>query len=210
MSTEAFQTYHLREVAGVFHDPEAVERAVDKLTERGFADGDFAIMATDEVVKEKLSDRLRPVEKMADDAKAPRHAFLPRSDRKMAEAAVIGAPMFLLGVAGALSVVATGGAAAMALVAAAAGGAFGAGIGAGLATVIEQSHADRLAKLMQAGGIVLWVRTPDKDAEKTAIDILKAEGGEAVHAHEIERTWGPEDIPFSEANPDPFLERDPV
>ena len=49
-------------------------------------------------------------------------------------------------------------------------------------------------------------------AQSTAshhLRVLKEAGGENVHVHEIERSWGLEDIPLSDFNPDPFLERDP-
>ncbi|PRX32657.1 hypothetical protein SAMN05216257_106120 [Meinhardsimonia xiamenensis] len=209
MSEKAFATYSVREVAAVFRDVTALEQAVERLTQEGFADGDFNIMATDETVREKLKDHLEPVEVLADDPHTPRRAFVPRPSRKLAEAAVVGAPMFILGAAGALGVVATGGAAALALAAAAAGGTLGAGLGATLAAVLETLHAQELARAMEAGGVVLWVRTADDQAENTAIRVLKACGGEHVHAHVIERTWGPEDIPLSDFNPDPFLEPDP-
>ncbi|PPB82349.1 hypothetical protein LV82_00278 [Albidovulum inexpectatum] len=209
MNESEFGKYRLREVAAVFDDLASLDAAVEKLTQEGFKDGDFNVMATDQTVRDKLSERLEPVEKLADDPRVPRRAYIPRPTRKLIESAVTGLPMFALGLGGALGVVATGGAAALALAVAAAGGAAGAGLGAYLAEALEERHARQLAEAMQSGGIVLWVDTPDKEAEETALRVLKESGARHVHAHEIERSWGPEDIPLSDFNPDPFLEPDP-
>lgn len=209
MSGSEIGKYKLREVAAVFHDMGKLDAAVERLLSEGFRDGDFNIMATDAAVRQKLKDRLEPVEKLADDPTVPRQAYMPKPTRAVAEAAAMGVPMFLLGMAGAAAVLASGGAAALALAVASATGALGVGVGAALANAIETSHAEALAKAMEAGGIVLWVRTPTEAAEKTAIRVLTEAGGEHVHAHEIERTWGLEDIPLSDFNPDPFLEPDP-
>lgn len=210
MSEGKIATYKVREVAAVFRSVEALETALERLTEKGFNDGDFNIMAADAAVREKLADRLVPVEELADDANVVRKAFEAPGTRRLKQAAVFGLPMYLLGAAGALGVVATGGAAALALAGAITGGAVGAGIGAVLANILEEEHAEELAKALEAGGIVLWVRVSDDESEKVAIEELKAAGGENVHAHEIERTWGVEDIPLSDFNPDPFTVRDPV
>lgn len=209
MDKTEFGKYRLREVAAVFDDLSSLDAAVEKLTQEGFKDGDFNIMATDRTVRDKLSERLQPVEKLADDPRVPRRAYLPRTTRKLIGSAVTGLPMFALGLGGALGVVATGGAAALALAVAAAGGAVGAGLGAYLAEAMEERHATQLAEAMQSGGIVLWVDTPDRQAEETAIRVLKESGARDVHVHEIERSWGPEDIPLADFNPDPFLEPDP-
>jgi hypothetical protein len=210
MTDEVIGTYTTREVAGVFYDTDALENAVEELTQAGFKDGDFNIMAAYETIKDKLGDRLEPLEKLADDPKVPRKAFLPRSDIKLAKAAAIGLPMYILGLTGALATVASGGAAALAIAAAAAGGTLGAGIGAGLAKAIDQARADELADEMIAGGIVLWVNTPTDEKERLALDVLTRAGGKHVHAHEITRDWRTKDLPLADFNPDPFLEPDPL
>lgn len=206
--TQKLATYPAREVAAVFDDVATLEKAVEKLLQAGFSDNDFNIMTTDQAVREKLSERYEAVEKLADDPRVPREAFVPRPARMAAEAAVLSLPVYLLGMGGALGVLATGGAAALALAAAAAGGTLGLGLGATLAAVLEKSHAERLASALEAGGIILWVRTPDEDRAEKARRLLTEAGGRDVHVHVIERTWGTEDIPLAEFNPDPFLGSD--
>ncbi len=201
--------YDSREVVAVFKNPEQLEKAAEALIEAGFAPSRISVMGAYEAVKEGLGGVYEPVEKMEDDPRVPQKAFVSKADRGFAEAAVIGAPMYLLGMMGALGVVATGGGAALAIAAALASGATGAGIGALLANAIEKSHAEKLAKDMEAGGLLLWVAVDDEQSEKNAIDILQARGGVNVHAHQITRKWGSKDIPLSDFNPDPFLEPDP-
>ena len=209
MSDTELAEYKVREVAAVFHDIDKLDAAVERLTQEGFKDGAFNVMATDETARTRLGDRLEPVEALADDPRVPRKAYIPRPARRLLEVVAGSLPMYALGLGGALGVVATGGAAALALAVAAAGGAIGAGLGAFLARAIERSHAEELAEALSRGGIVLWVETPDPESEATALRVLKEAGGENVHVHEIERSWGLEDIPLSDFNPDPFLERDP-
>ncbi|RME16794.1 MAG: hypothetical protein D6801_04780, partial [Alphaproteobacteria bacterium] len=151
-----------------------------------------------------------PVTELEDDPRVPQKAFVGRADRAFAETAVIGAPMYLLGMAGALGVVATGGAAALAMAAALAGGAVGGGIGALLGKAMERAHAEKVARDLEAGGLLLWVAVADDADEKKAIETLKAAGGKHVHAHAIRRSWGAEDIRLSTFNPDIFLGRDPA
>ncbi|MGV6849403.1 MAG: hypothetical protein ACWA5A_13605 [Marinibacterium sp.] len=209
MSDQAPNTYKAREVAGIFHDVEALEKAVEEATNRGFPEGDFSIMAIHGTVSEKFENIYHTVEDIEDDPRIPRKIFIPRPERRVGEAAVVGAPMFALGMAGALGVLATGGAAGLAIAVAAASGAAGAGVGGLLARAIEKHHADVLAKSLTEGGTLLWVSTPDDEREKLAIEILESAGASHVHAHEIERTWGPDDRPLADFNPDPFLESDP-
>ena len=72
----------------------------------------------------------------------------------------------------------------------------GAGSGIGRASAL---------RLAEEGGLVLWVTVSGSDAEERAIAILNKVGARDVHAHEIQRSWGAKDIPFSENQPDPFL-----
>lgn len=200
----------VHEVAAVFHDEDQLQKAVDALIEAGFPPAAVSVMGAYEAIQNRLDKHYEPVTELEDDPRVPQKAFVPRDDRRVEEAVVIGAPMYLLGVGGALAAVATGGAAALALAAAAAGGAVGGGIGLMLERVLEKAHAQKLAKDLEAGGILLWVAVANDEREKLAIDVLKRMGGDHVHAHRIARTWGAEDVKLMEWNPDPFLGKDPV
>ncbi|SNS61237.1 hypothetical protein, partial [Tropicimonas sediminicola] len=64
--------------------------------------------------------------------------------------------------------------------------------------------ADELESHLRSGGILFWVAVSDDIEESRASEVLKRCGGEHVHAHMIERTFGEER--FKYRNPDPFLD----
>ena len=82
-------------------------------------------------------------------------------------------------------VAAAGGGIAAIATAAVAGGTIGGGIGAFLANLIGQNHADYINEQLKHGGLLLWVRVWDEAREKKAVDILKRNSGTDVHVHEI-------------------------
>lgn len=195
----------VREVVAVFHDAGQLEAAVDALEAAGVLQTNISIMADPETIASTLGHRFAPVAEMADDPNVPRRAFVGRADRAVRESAALGLPLYIGAMAGALTVVASGGAAAMALLGAAAGGAVGGGFGGVLARFIGQRAADRLEDAIRRGGILIWVAVGNAAAEARVIALLKAAGGTEVHAHEIAQTWERAEIPFKDWNPDPFL-----
>lgn len=197
----------VREVVGVFQDAEKLESAVDDLERAGFVQTNISIMADSESVAKKLDHRFEPIKEMEDDPTIPRRTFVGKADRGVEESAAIGLPLYVGAMAGAVGVVASGGAAAMAMLASAAGAAIGGGLGGVLARAIGKAEADRLEENIRHGGILLWVAVTDAETENLAIDVLKQAGGTDVHAHEIELNWEEPEIPFDHWNPDPFLLR---
>lgn len=65
-------------------------------------------------------------------------------------------------------------------------GAATAGIAAkeALGEVMAKPHTEDFARSLAAGGVILWVRTPDKAAEDKAISALSKNGGENIHIHD--------------------------
>ena len=61
----------------------------------------------------------------------------------------------------------------------------GGAVGAVLASAVGKAHKDRYSEQLASGGVILWVRTPNADAEREATRILNAHGGSDVHIHEI-------------------------
>jgi hypothetical protein len=199
------RTYVVREVVGVFGSGETLESAVANLEAEGFRREDISVMASREAVAENLEHRFESIEKMEDDPRVPRAAFVAKSDLTAGEVAAVGIPFYIGATVGALAVVASGGALALAVAAAVAGGMTGGGLGGLAAHAIGEKHAKALQAHIAAGGLLLWVRTADRAHEDQAIGVLTASGGEHVHAHDIRRTWGAEDVPLHEWQPDPLL-----
>ncbi|MGD9864219.1 MAG: hypothetical protein AB7S99_13500 [Pseudodonghicola sp.] len=204
--SEAATGNTVREVVAVFHDAETLEAAAEELVKAGFPQSRLSVLGDRTSVAERLGHHFEPIEEMEDDPRVPQSIFVFKSDRATAEAAAFGLPMYVGAMGSALAVVASGGAVAMVLLAAAAGGVVGGGIGGVIARAIGKTHADRLEASLREGGIMLWVVVSDTSEETQVIEILKQAGGADVHAHQIERTWGEMENPFTSWNPDPFLD----
>jgi hypothetical protein len=200
--------YDAREAVGVFRDAAVLEEAVDQLETSGFDRSAISVLATGAGARERTERFYRTVSDIEDRADAPQGAFVSVDSRTEGETAVIGIPFYIGGAAGAFAVVATGGALAPAFAAAIAGGAIGAGLGALLAAAVARHHAARIQQQLKKGGIVLWVNTPNVDAEKRAVAVLERLGAEHVHVHQVQREWSVRDVPLATVQPDPFLEPD--
>ncbi|WP_353643293.1 hypothetical protein [Mesorhizobium sp. WSM2239] len=85
-------------------------------------------------------------------------------------------------------------------------GAAGAGIGGLLAHTIARHHRESIAAQLAKGGLLLWVQTRNLAQENTAIQVLNGHHGRHVHVNHVERAWEVEEVPFYDAQPDPFLE----
>lgn len=196
----------VREVAGVFHSRQQIEEAITNLLSAGFDRADIDLMASAQAVREKLGGAYASVEELADVPDVPRKSFIARDDVTTMVASVAGILTFIGATASATAVVASGGAVALAAVAALVGGGLTGGTGAFLIhKLVDQQWGEELETLMEAGGMVLWVRVHNPEQEKKAIDILRNCGGEAVRVHEIELDKRLEDIPLSSIKPDPLL-----
>ena len=206
MTESTASNYTVREVVAVFHDAEKLEAAANELLKAGVPERRLSVIGDHKSVAQRLGDHFEPVELMEDDPRVPQRAFIVKPDRLAAESVAIGLPLYVGAMSGALMVVASGGALAMVLLAAAAGGAVGGGLGGVLAEVIGKTHADRLEASLRDGGILFWVGVTDTSEEKQAVEILQRAGGADVHAHQIKRTWGELKNPFTDWNPDPFLD----
>jgi hypothetical protein len=116
--------YDVREAVGVLADPEALERAVDELEISGFDRAALSVLATDETIKDRVGHLYRNVAEIEDNRRVPQSAFAETHSREEGEAAAVGIPFYLGGVAGAgVTAVGFGGA----MAATVAGGAAGAG-----------------------------------------------------------------------------------
>jgi hypothetical protein len=102
-------------------------------------------------------------------------------------------------------VIASGGGAGPALVAAILGCAVAGGVGLLVARSFQRREQARLARQRALGGFVIWVRVRSADQEHHAQSILRECGAEAVRVHEIDLPKRAEDLPLSSVRPDPWL-----
>lgn len=168
----------IREVAAVFDDTEALDKAVFDLETHGFDRAAFSLLASEHAVQQKLGRRYRRVEEMEDEPKAPRETFFSKASRLEAEFGL--APALALVGATAVGL----GSTAITLPILIAAGS-GAAIGAALGRMIYRHHAERLQEQLERGGLLLWVNVRNPDEERKAITILEAHAGRHVHAHDL-------------------------
>lgn len=186
------QSTATREAVAYFTTEAALQAAIDELLTSGFNRAELSLLASEDTVTEKLGHRYSKVSELEDDPGVPTTAYLSTEAIGDAEGAVIGALVYVG--AGVLMgpVAAAGGGIAAIASAAAAGGTIGGGIGAVLATLIGNRHADYINEQLEHGGLLLWVRVWDADDEQRAIEILGRHSGRDVHVHAIPAPSSPQ------------------
>jgi hypothetical protein len=200
--------YQVREVVGLFTTPSDLQAAVDQLMLDGFDRAQISVLGK----RTHVTDHFRHLfsgtssQSLEDQKDAPQDA--PADSGAEIEAAAVGMPIYLLGVGSMAVVIASGGSLALAVGALVLGGAAGGGVGGLLAHTIGKEHHQQIAEQIKRGGLLLWVQPRDAEQEQAALSVLKHHHAGDVHVHQISREWGIRDVPFSDAHPDPLLERD--
>ena len=178
------QAARVREVVGVFRDETALEGTIDDLLEHGFDRAEISLLASDEAVRQKLGHAYRKVAELEDD-EAVRVAYVSKEDYGAAEGGLISGLVYVGALAGAGTIVASGGALGGALLAAALWGGAGGAIGLALARWLDRQRAQKLTEQLEKGGLLLWVHARDTAHEAKAIEIMQRSGAEDVHAHDL-------------------------
>lgn len=173
------------EAVGVFNDVSALDVAVDGLREAGFAKSAISLLASQDSVEKKLGHRYERIEALEDDPAVPRKAYKTRSDVGESENLVIGGLTYLPAVIAAGTVVASTGVVAAAVTGVAVAGAV---LGTVLSHFMDKHHAEWLQEQLDRGGLLLWVRTPDAEAEQKALAILRRHSAHDVHVHKLPHT----------------------
>jgi hypothetical protein len=170
------------EAVAVFHDVSALDAAVDDLRKAGFRRGDISLLASEDAVEKKLGHRYERIEELEDDPDAPRVVYRTRASVGESEDLIIGSMTYLPAVVAAGTVVATAGVVAAAVTGTAIAGAL---IGTVLAHWLDRQQAEWLQEQLDHGGLLLWVRTPDTEAEPKAMTILRRHSAHDVHIHRL-------------------------
>lgn len=204
-SAGAYEADAAREAVGVFTDPNTLEMAVDELEVSGFDRAAISVLGTDEKAKEQIARFYRTIKEVEDSERAPWRAFVSRDSRTEGEAAIVGIPLYMGGLAGAAAVAAAGGALAFAIAATLIGGIAGASLGAILAAAIAHHRSAQIRDQLKKGGLVLWVSVATPDAERRAVATLEKMGAQDVHVHEIKRERIQSDMARTLIQADPFL-----
>jgi hypothetical protein len=205
-SDAVIERVKVREVAGVFHAREALDRAIEALLLAGFDRADIDLMASADAVRERLGSVYVAAPELADVPDVPRRAFIPRREVRSVLAGAVGILTFIGATVAALGVVASGGALALATAAAAAGGGAAGGVGVlAMRRFMDKEEAGELEAQVVAGGLVLWIRVRSAEREERAQRILREHGADAVRVHEIAIGKHLTELPLSAVRPDPWL-----
>ena len=183
MSAHTLSTH--TEAVAVFGDGDTLQAAIDDLLSHGFDRADLSLLAGEDVVAAKLGHVYLRAEELEDDPEVPTIAYVSKEAIGDAEGGLVGGLVYVGAVAAAGAVVASGGTLAGVIAAAALAGGAGGFIGATLAMLIGERHANRIQEQLDHGGLVLWVRTWDKDHEARAVEILSRHSAHDVHVHDL-------------------------
>lgn len=162
----------IREVVGIFSDTEHLSTAVEKLFEAGFEWSALGVLAGEDTVRRELRDIYVPVEPSEAGDKSPRMAFVHKESEGSAAHSIKGHLYFVGTTTAAGLAVVSAGVLGGALLAAAAGVLAVGAVGAMAGKIIQQSDAQALEEQVEAGRILLFVRTQDSAEEARATRIL--------------------------------------
>ena len=182
MTGQRHHTTHTEAVA-LFHDVKSLQAAIDELLTSGFDQGCLSVLGNEKAIEDKLGHS-RSTKDLEDNPNVPRATWVP-DESIVAEAACIGTPAYLSAIIGSLVVFASGGTLLGGVAIAAVAGGAGATVGTALAGIVGHEHAKHLNENLNRGGLLLWVRTRDVEAEKKALDVLRRHSGQDVHLHPV-------------------------
>jgi hypothetical protein len=172
----------VREAVAVFDEVDELDAAVEDLLEAGFKKAEMSLLASEESVKKKLGHRYERVEEMEDEPDAPRIAYRTRASIGESDDVIIGTLTYLPTVLAAGTVVASEGVVAAAVTGTAIAGAL---LGTVLTRWLDKHHAEQLQEQLEHGGLLLWVRTPDRDSERRAVTVLSRHSAHNIHIHQL-------------------------
>ncbi len=202
---EVLATYRIREVVGLFHDFDRLERAVEELEAVGFDRSQINMLASKEAAEKRLGRPILDMRELEDAGDMPTDAPILDDDEGLLEAGIISTLTAIGSIASIGVVVASGGGLAAAIAAAVAGGGFSGGLGTLLGRWLDARRAQEIEAQLRAGGLLLFVAVRDPDQERKAREILAGLAADDVHVHEVTKNWTEADIPFAKSQPDPFL-----
>src|SRR4051794_26678494 len=159
----------VREVTGVFHFRDALDRAVNALLMAGFDRADIDVVASFDEIKRRLGGVDVAPEELADIKHAPRRPLIGPEDITLTVAIAAGVLAAAAGMAAAYVVVASGGgglqAGLTAVLASAVGGTIGLVL---MARLLRREGNAVLDPEMPSHGLILWVRVRSAESAKKA------------------------------------------
>lgn len=179
------QSETLREAVGVFASASDLQSAIDELLSSGFHRAELSLLAGGDALNEKLAGGFADGRPLGDDPAVPRSAYVSPEAIGDAQGGIVGALVYAGATVGAGAIVLSGGAIVAALVAATLVGGAGGICGVLLANWLGDHHGRYLQAQIDHGGLLLWVRTRDAQAEGRALHILRKHSSRDAHVHTL-------------------------
>lgn len=179
------QSQTLRESVGVFTSASDLHGAIDELLSSGFHRAELSLLAGEDAVNEKLGGGFSDARALEDDPAVPRSAYVSPEAIGDAQGGIVGALAYAGATVAAGTVLLSGGTIVAALVAATFVGGTGGVAGALLAKLLGDHHGHYLQTQIDHGGLLLWVRTRDAEAEERAMRILRRHSSRDAHVHTL-------------------------
>jgi len=165
------------EAVGIFDTFESLQKAIYDLMMTGFSRYDISLLGDQKALEEKLGTSLWAAPELADNPDAPRAAFVSEEAIGELEGAIAGGLFFLGSSIAMLAMLTPASTVAASIAAIAIGGSPSAVIGTLLARRVGKHHKEFYTNQISHGGILLWVRTSDKQKQDLAVSILKGHSG---------------------------------
>jgi hypothetical protein len=175
----------LREAVAVFTTVDDLQTAVDELLISGFHRADLSLLAGEDALNEKLGRDFANIRDFEDNTAAPRSAYISPEAIGDAQGGIVAALMYAGATAAAGAMFVSGGTILGALLVATVVGGGGGIVGALLAKWLGDQHGRYLQAQIDHGGLLLWVRTKDTEAQVRALDILRRHSSRDVHIHTL-------------------------
>lgn len=175
----------LREAVGVFTSANDLQAAIDELLNSGFHRAELSLLAGEDAVNAKIAGGFAGTRALEDDPAAPRSAYVSPEAIGDAQGGIVGGLAYVGATIAAGAVVVSGGTIVAALVAATLAGGAGGVAGGLLAKWLGDHHGRYLQTQIDHGGLLLWVRTRDAEAEARALNVLKRHSSRDVHLHTL-------------------------
>ncbi len=153
-----------REVIGLFADRESFESAVGALMQAGFERAELSVLASHESI---------------DVAKRPEKTW------REVLTALVGEARYESSLVASGAIFLAGGPMAATLAAVIGAAVGGMAIKEILDDVTAKPHSEDFVRSVEAGSVILWVRTEDREQEAEATRILGAHGAANVHSHAV-------------------------
>ncbi len=175
----------IREAVAVFHDPDAMEKAIAELESRGIDRAEISLLARDEIVEKKLRHRYEKVEDLKDSPDTPRRAYIDKTMITEAQSGLVGGLFYVGAIAAAGASVATGGSLPLILGATLAAGGAGGAVGGVIAKAVDKEERAELRAQLDRGGLLLWIRLREDRQDDTVLSSLRGNGATYAEVHRL-------------------------